>query len=100
MRLRGEENVRKRYLIHAAAFNLGLLMRQMLGAGTPRELANAVARARALLLRAAALWSTLIGWWLCRTTPAKEAFHRRAHHVDHPLMLGSTLCTAGTSTGC
>ena len=100
VRLRGEENVRKRYLIHAAAFNLGLLMRQMLGAGTPRELANAVARARALLLRAAALWSTLIGWWLCRTTPAKEAFHRRAHHVDHPLMLGSTLCTAGTSTGC
>ena len=40
VRLRGEENVRKRYLIQAAGFNLGLVMRQILGAGTPREVAN------------------------------------------------------------
>jgi transposase len=37
--LRGRENVQKRYLVHVAAYNLGLVMRQLLGAGTPKELA-------------------------------------------------------------
>jgi transposase len=37
--LRGRENVRKRYLVHVAAYNLGLILRALLGAGTPRELA-------------------------------------------------------------
>ncbi len=37
--LRGRANVQKRYLIHVAGFNLGLVMRLVLGAGTPRELA-------------------------------------------------------------
>jgi transposase len=36
--LRGRENVWKRYLIHACAFNLSLVMRQMYRAGTPRGL--------------------------------------------------------------
>ena len=36
--LRGQENIRKRLLIHAAAFNLGLLMRKRFGVGTPRGL--------------------------------------------------------------
>src|SRR6186713_967514 len=35
--LRGRENVHKRYLIHVAGYNLGLLMRLLTGAGTPRE---------------------------------------------------------------
>jgi transposase len=34
--LRGHANIIKRYLVHVAAFNLGLVMRQMFGAGTPR----------------------------------------------------------------
>lgn len=38
--LRGRLNVHKRYLIHVAGFNLGLLMRAMHGAGTPREAAE------------------------------------------------------------
>ncbi len=37
--LRGRANILKRYLVHVAAFNLGLVMRQMFGAGTPRGLA-------------------------------------------------------------
>ena len=36
---RGRENVHKRYLIHVAGHNLGLLMRLLIGAGTPREAA-------------------------------------------------------------
>jgi transposase len=38
--LRGSENILKRQLIHVGAFNLSLVFRQKLGAGTPRELRN------------------------------------------------------------
>ena len=44
--LRGRENVHKRYLVHVAGHNLGILMRLLIGAGTPRE---AAARAMAYL---------------------------------------------------
>src|SRR6202140_607735 len=37
--LRGRENVHKRYLVHVASYNLGILMRALLGAGTPKEVA-------------------------------------------------------------
>jgi transposase len=36
--LRGHPNIFKRLLVHAGAFNLGLLMRQVFGRGTPRGL--------------------------------------------------------------
>jgi len=39
--LRGRENVSKRYLIHTAAFNLGLIMRKLTGFGTPKGWADA-----------------------------------------------------------
>jgi transposase len=42
--LRGHENVLKRQLIHVGAFNLSLIFRQTLGAGTPRELRNRPSR--------------------------------------------------------
>ena len=35
--LRGRDNVHKRYLLHVAGHNLGLLMRALIGAGTPKE---------------------------------------------------------------
>jgi transposase len=36
--LRGHANILKRVLVHLAAFNLGLLMRRLIGVGTPRGL--------------------------------------------------------------
>jgi hypothetical protein len=45
--LRGRDNVHKRYLIHVAGHNLGILMRLLIGAGTPKE---AAARTLAYLL--------------------------------------------------
>jgi len=42
--VRGRENILKRVLIHVGAFNLGLLLRSLLGAGTPRELKNHLSR--------------------------------------------------------
>ncbi len=42
--LRGRQNVHKRYLVHVAGYNLGILMRALFGAGTPKE-AAAIANA-------------------------------------------------------
>src|SRR3954467_699889 len=56
--LRGRENLKKRYLVHVAGYNLGLVMRLLVGAGTPREfLARASAR---LLLLATADGAALV----------------------------------------
>src|SRR6266478_7039910 len=35
--LRGRDNILKRQLVHVGAFNLSLILRQVLGAGTPRQ---------------------------------------------------------------
>jgi transposase len=51
--LRGHTNIRKRVLLHAAALNLGLLMRSLFGVGTPRSLQG---RVTALL---GCLWSII-----------------------------------------
>jgi transposase len=52
--VRGRENVLKRLLVHAGAFNLGLWMRTLLGVGTPRGLQGRLA-AFGTVLRT--LWS-------------------------------------------
>lgn len=74
VRLRGEENVRKRYLLHAAAFNLGLLMRSKFGVGTPREAANR-ARGVVALIRTLIAWALSLagGRTLIGTTPFRHA---------------------------
>ena len=41
LHVRGHENVLKRLLIQVSAFNLGMLMRQSLGVGTPAGSAGA-----------------------------------------------------------
>ena len=41
--LRGLENIEKRYIIHLAGFNLGVLLRALFGLGTPKGLADAPA---------------------------------------------------------
>src|SRR6267154_3525290 len=66
--LRGHTNILKRLLIHAGGFNLGLVMRHLIGVGTPRGLQG----------RLAAVISTL--WWLLRAVrphgSAISAWHR------------------------
>ena len=65
--LRGRENILKRQLIHVGAFNLSLVMRKLLGAGTPRELRNRFGHAgRAHSFAAlAGKWSKPL-LWTCR----------------------------------
>src|SRR4029434_4224782 len=62
--LRGHVNIRKRLLIHTAGFNLGLLMRQLIGVGTPRGLqGRLVAAIGALLVVIRAIWRSLTPHW-------------------------------------
>jgi transposase len=48
--LRGHPNILKRLLIHVAGFNLGLVMRKLVGAGKPRALAGLAGRILASIL--------------------------------------------------
>jgi len=50
--LRGLDNVSKRVLIHACGHNLGVLMRELTGAGTPRSLQGQGRRLRLALFAA------------------------------------------------
>ena len=79
--LRGRENVAKRYLIHRAAFNLGLIMPKLTGFGTPKGWADA---RRGVLLLAARLWEALRARWrvLHRRLPA--ALSRCTNQADLP----------------
>jgi transposase len=58
--LRGHPNILKRLLIHAGGFNLGLIMRQIFGVGTPRGLQGRLAAAMAVVI---ALWTLLEDQW-------------------------------------
>src|SRR6476660_4657785 len=59
--LRGHSNILKRVLIHTAALNLGLLMRRLVGVGTPRSLQG---RLWASLTRLVLLWCRVIKEYL------------------------------------
>lgn len=64
--LRGREKITKRYLVHVAAFNLGLILRALLGFGTPKGWADGP---RGCLLR----WMRAVG----RSWERVGAFGRR-----------------------
>jgi hypothetical protein len=65
--VRGHANIRKRLLIHTAGFNLGLLMRQLIGVGTPRGLqGRLVAALSAVIVLIRALWLRVTRQWLSR----------------------------------
>ena len=57
--LRGQQNILKRQLIHVGAFNLSLILRTLLGAGTPREWKNrgGMLILRLFLLRTCSKWA-------------------------------------------
>ena len=60
--LRGHTNILKRLLIHTGGFNLGLLMRQLIGVGTPRGLQGRLsAVVAALLALIRSLWPLVTG---------------------------------------
>ncbi len=80
VRLRGRENVRKRYLLQAAAMNLGLILRSIFGYGTPRQEAEARKGRFVLILL---LWATM------------AAVVRRVRRTAAALLGGPWLAPAG-----
>jgi transposase len=63
--LRGHTNILKRLLIHGGAFNLGLLLRTIVGRGTPRGLQGHPALIRVVLLRLWFRFCATVERWLC-----------------------------------
>jgi transposase len=78
--LRGRENILKRQLIHVGAFNLSLIFRQTLGAGTPRELRN-----RQLRLIYVAFWFRIaLETKSARSTCLSQLSQPQSREVQHP----------------
>jgi transposase len=88
--LRGHTNILKRVLIHAAGFNLGLVMRQLIGLGTPRGLQGRLAAVLALVI---ARWTRVIKLGSRATTPIAD--DSSAFTPDHLF----ELLPVGASTG-
>ena len=95
--LRGHTNILKRVLLHTAALNLGLLMRTLVGVGTPRSLqgcAAALLRCVWSLIRLPeTLWDVI--WPPYR--PSTLLGDLTAHREDRPMT--SSVETVFT-TGC
>ena len=95
--LRGHDNILKRVLLQAGAFNLGLLMRQLIGVGTPRGLQGRglalLACLWSLLPRPKSLWSMIT----TRVEPFALSDHLRRPHRDRRIDI-SVIPTC--ATGC
>ena len=71
-RLRGRDNVSKRYLIQAGAANLGLVMRWLFGRGTPRGLAESLKALTLTVSRCMSSRRTVVGFlWVLFTNPGQ-----------------------------
>jgi transposase len=75
-RLRGRENITKRYLAHVAGFNLSLVLRKLLGFGTPRGYAGA---------RKGLLAATFLLWAFIRAVSAALVCQRDIRRSVDPM---------------
>lgn len=78
--LRGLVDVSQRYLMQVAGHNLGILMRQLFGVGTPRSLQGACAALAGLLWA----WTELYRAWI----------HRQHRGQSLPTLIGSSVARA------
>jgi transposase len=95
--LRGHANILKRLLIHAGGFNLGLVMRHLIGIGTPRGLQGrgaALVSTRFALIRVA--WRRSVS--LCRSCRPIAAL--RGSLASSVMFIVKSSTTATSATGC
>jgi hypothetical protein len=94
--LRGQENNWKRQLIHVGAFNLSLILRLLLGAGTPRDWKNRFGRA---VLTLYLLFRCRINQQrFCRSrisASVAKCFVRSRTRLRRPTCRKSATCTPG-----
>jgi transposase len=67
--LRGHANILKRLFVHIGGFNLGLLMRTLIGVGTPRGLQGRLATLTALVMT---LRTQVVDFWRHHQTPSAD----------------------------
>ena len=89
-RLRGRENITKRYLAHVAGFNLSLVLRKLLGFGTPRGYDGA---RKGLLAAPFPLWAFI------RAMSAALVCQRDIRRSADPMPLGDILPRAWWNAG-
>jgi transposase len=75
--LRGHANILKRLLVHIGGFNLGLLMRTLIGVGTPRGLQGRLAALMALVMTG---WTAVVDVW--RLSAAHSADFTPQHRFE------------------
>jgi transposase len=80
--LRGHANILKRLLVHIGGFNLGLLMRTLVGVGTPRGLQGRLAAVMAMMV---ARLIDLVAH-VCDDAPPLDGEPRFRPHHDFPLL--------------
>jgi transposase len=91
--LRGRDNIRKRVLLHYAAFNLSLILREQLGKGTPRGLQGLIALhfvALVVLIHALRVISTRLN----------DEKRFRITHFQQPALGAATLRSTTFTTDC
>lgn len=95
--LRGRENILKRVLIHIGAFNLSLVMRELLGKGTPRSYQGFSADAVLMFLR---LWIALLARHGQENVSQALPISSDAFRADIPMLLSSPGRENTSATGC
>jgi transposase len=83
--LRGHSNILKRLLIHTAAFNLGVLLRTIIGVGTPRGLQGAMQALLGFLESAVGTLKTTMAHFSVSVTPVIGSVDARPGSLDHRL---------------
>lgn len=95
--LRGHANILKRLLIHSGAFNLGLLMRQLIGVGTPRGLQGRVIAILSALLTL--IRSCVEHLTRCKPVPTLFSMRERLS-IARDLIVEVGALKTGFTTGC
>ena len=89
LHLRGHPNILKRLIVHAGAFNLGLLMRHVMGRGTPRGLQGRRRPCFVLWLLLASLVTELRAALTSRSDPRRS--QARVGHTYFPAAAACSL---------
>ena len=94
--LRGHDNILKRLLVHVGGFNLGLLMRQLTGVGTPRSLqGRATTWLSALIGHLRDLGSRVQPFWLPDPPEVARIDSITPRHQRMPIDLQQAAFTTG-----
>src|SRR6266704_522095 len=94
--LRGRDNILKRQLVHVGAFNLSLVLRKRLGAGTPRELRNRLGKLLGHIFRLLGYGNGQPPFRSSRiSAPVAPSVARSRTRLRRPLCRKSAPCTTG-----